>query len=818
MISVSNSWKQAMSQRLRERIYISVGIGVINQNAQGSGTVNTELAYWSKGNVFDNTNNYISYATMEENYFKADGSMYFMPENSETMQLLPNGLVTNDILQPIRIDFPQIYAIKGITLEFGNAYPTEFTIETSEKTLNYTNDSTKFVTDDVLGDTDYILITPISMVGGKQRFRLYNVLMGVGLAYTNKDTKDMSLSEFVSSISDELPNENMSYTFFDTDDNFNVDDDNSFIDFLEAMQKITLSFGVTLEDKKTVEWKQVATMFLKDWKSQKGIVSINATDRLSQMEDTYTLGNKIYTRTAYDEAESIFTDAGLEPDEYFIDDYLKDITFTNPMPELMHKECLQLLANACRCIIKQDENGRIIIRANFANVLDPDDLTVSTNGVAEWSKPENILVGTEVVYAELTQDFFKADGSMYFLPEDDSYLENSYISEQISDENGDFDKNIIDTNILQGVIRGTGTYKYNSITINKNAKGTTYFYKDYSNLEIGKTYTASTSFVTDGLGGFFRVMYVFKDATGTLSYENITTLWKDESSGNLSITFTPTKEFESIRLQFALRNDNADIGTTITFSEMQLEVGEITTSYLPSQENPKIFIDMPLTSYYYGVNVSFEGNFPKEMIIHTYKSNVLKESIMFTELKKNNYLIHEFLGFDKIVFEITKGYPNNRVLINKISFGDLSDYVLTRADMMSEPIGYKEKRVKLVRCKIFTYKNDTDGNYILVEDSVFVEKSINPVGETKTIQNPLISTQEQAELLVEWIGNYYANNISYDVDYRGRPDINATDIIHMDSEKLNNLQVEITSNNLEFNSGTLSGSLELRRALKMMGE
>ena len=39
------------------------------------------------------------------------------------------------------------------------------------------------------------------------------------------------------------------------------------------MQKMTLSFGVTLEDKKTVEWKQVATMFLKDWKSQKGIVN-----------------------------------------------------------------------------------------------------------------------------------------------------------------------------------------------------------------------------------------------------------------------------------------------------------------------------------------------------------------------------------------------------------------------------------------------------------------------------------------------------------------------------------------------------------------
>jgi hypothetical protein len=258
---------------------------------------------------------------MEENYFKADGTMYFMPENDGISQFKNNGLVTNGFLQPVRIDFPQFFGIKGITLDFGDAYPTQFTIETSEKTLNYTNDKAKFETNDVLGDTDYILITPISMVGGQQRFRLQSILMGVGLAYTNKDTKDMSLSEFVSSISDELPNENMSYTFYDENNNFNVDDDNSFIDYLETMQRITLSFGVTLEDK-TVEWKQVATMYLKDWKSQKGIVSINATDRLSQMEDTYSLGNKIYTRTAGQEAENIFADAGIEPDEYFIDDYL----------------------------------------------------------------------------------------------------------------------------------------------------------------------------------------------------------------------------------------------------------------------------------------------------------------------------------------------------------------------------------------------------------------------------------------------------------------------------------------------------------------
>ena len=671
MISVSSDYKQAMSKQRRDRAYISVGIGIINQDAQESGKLTADLAYWSHGNVFDSNQGNIEYATLEENYFRADGTMYFIPENEGLAQFLTNGIATNDILQPIRIDFPQIYAIKGITLEFGSAYPTEFSIETAEKTLNYTNDANKFVTHDVLGDTNYIVITPISMVGGQQRFRLQSVLMGVGLQYSNTQTKDLTLTEFVSSISDELPSEDLKFTFYDEENRFNVDDDNSFIDFLETMQRVTLSFGITLDDG-TVEWNQIATMYLKEWKSQKGIVSFTATDRLGQMEDEYSLANRIYDRTAYDEAENIFADAGLQPDEYYIDEYLRDVPLHNPMPNGTHKECLQLLANAWRCIIRQDENGVIRIVANFANVLDPTDLSVSTNGVADWSKPENVLIGTDVVYADLTQDFFKADGSMYFLPEDENYLETSYVSEQIADLNGSF------------------------------------------------------------------------------------------------------------------------------------------------EVNPTITITMPAAYTYFGVNLKFDGNPPQEIIIHTYNAGELVGSKKFTDLQKNSTLFNEFKSFDSMVFEFTKGYPNNRVLVNQITFGDLSDYVLTKSDMMSQPIGYKEKRVKAVRCKIFTFENDAEGNPQEVEDSVFAVKVLNEVGEIKTVQNPLISTQTHAELLAEWIGNYYANNISYEVDYRGRPDVNAADIIHMESDVLSNLQVEITKHTLKYN-GAFSGSMELRKALKMMG-
>lgn len=671
MISVSNEYKEIMNRPVRNRAFISVGIGIINQNAQEDGKASGTFAYWSYGSVFNANQSRVEYATLEENFMKADGSMLFMPENDELMQLNYNGITTEDALGAVRIDFSGIYAIKGITLVFGSAYPTEFMIETAEKTLTYTNSAESFVTNDVLGDTDYIIITPISMIGGQQRFRLKSVLMGVGLQYSNAQTKSFSHDDFVSSISEELPSENMNFSFYDENGLFDVDDDSSFIDYLETMQKITLSFGLELDDG-SVEWHQVATNYLKNWKSQKGIVSLTATDRLAQMEDEYSLGNKIYTRTAYAEAESIFADAGLQPDEYFIDDYLNDVTLKNPMPVGTHKACLQLLANACRCIIRQNENGRIMIMANFATVLDPDDLTVSTNGVAEWSKPDNVLIGSGMVYADLTKDFMKANGAMYFMPEDETYLETSYVSEQVADENGLF------------------------------------------------------------------------------------------------------------------------------------------------EVNPTITIAMPASYTYFGVNVDFVGNPPSEMTIHTYKADKHVESVAFKNLSSSSSLMHEFKSFDKMVFEFTKGYPLNRVLVDKISFGALSDYVLTRTNMMENPIGYKERRVKAVKVKVFTFQNNSDGEPEEVEDNVFVEKAVHAVGENKILQNPLVSTAEHAELLAEWLGNYYGNNISYDVKYRGEPRAKGADIIHMESEKKSNLQVEITRNRIAFN-GAFSGDLELRRALKMMG-
>ncbi len=669
MKSVSSDYKKIMNRPIRNRAYVSIGLSVVNQDAQKDATVSTECVNWCNPNaIFDNNTRTKIYATMEQNFMKADGSMVFMPE--KYLQELSNCAITPEFLEPLRIEFDHVYAVKGLTLEFGEAYPSRFLVETAEKTLTYTNNAQKFVTPDVLGETDYIVITPLSMVGGQQRLRIYSIIMGVGLTFSNADVQSVSAKSSASSISDELPDDRITLSLFDKENKFHVDDDNSFIQFLETMQKVSLSFGMELDNGK-VEWLKYATLFLSDWDSKKGIFTLNATDRLAHMEEEYILGNKIYERTAYDEAVSILTDAGLEADEYKLDECLRDVILENPMPEAPHRECLQLLANASRCILFQDADGKIVIRANFANVIGPENMLVEANGVAPWGKLENVLYGTEYVYADMTKNVFRLDGNMYFLPENSNYLATSYVSEQISDDEGLF------------------------------------------------------------------------------------------------------------------------------------------------VENPILLITLPAAYMYYGVNIKFDGNPPEEVIVRTYSSGEPIQEVAFTDLQQESTLYHEFLAFDQMVLEFSKAKPHNRILVNEIAFGDLTDYVLTKDLMLESPHGYAEEKVKSVSVKLFSFEEDEDGELKEVKDSVFVKRVLNIAGKNKVCENQLISRQEHAELLAEWLGNYYANNISYDVSYRGEPRLSAGDIIKMESDAVNNLQVEVVSQSLKFD-GTFSGSLELRKALKMV--
>lgn len=87
--------------------------------------------------------------------------------------------------------------------------------------------------------------------------------------------------------------------------------------------------------------------------------------------------------------------------------------------------------------------------------------------------------------------------------------------------------------------------------------------------------------------------------------------------------------------------------------------------------------------------------------------------------------------------------------------------------MTENPYGYAERKTKDVFVKIYTFQNGEDNTPQVVEDNVYLKKSINNSGEIRYCENQLISTEDHARTVAEWLGNYYANNISYDIQYRG---------------------------------------------------
>lgn len=447
MKKVSNEYKKAMNQIIREQAYISVVLAEVNGIAQNDARFLTEGAYFSDTNTPFNTNEQVVYATFEENFTLADGKSKILPREGSG-NVLDNGYTSENILGSVTIQFGNTYSIKGLTINFGSGYPTKFRITTdinSEGTV-YTNDSEEFVTTDTIGDISSLTITPITMVGGNQRLRIKRIIMGVGLSYNNEVVESADLSEEISDISEDIPDTQLKVSVLDMENKYNVNNTDSFIDYLTTGQLVTVSFGVALdEDSTEIEWLQTQTLYLSDWSAKNGKFTFSATNIFAQQNDTYTLGNRIYTRTAYDEAVSIFTDLGLEPDDYTIDNYLKSIELTNPMPEDTHANCLLLLCNACRCIFFQDGDGVIHIQGNFALNLEPEDITLTTVGETAYSTPRNVLTSGAVMthYADFTRNFASADGSFKILPRNSAEYssDTGFVSSEVADENGDFTTN-----------------------------------------------------------------------------------------------------------------------------------------------------------------------------------------------------------------------------------------------------------------------------------------------------------------------------------------------------------------------------------------
>lgn len=446
MQSASQAYRDSMEYGMyRNNGYIKVSLGVVNQLAQETAVVDSSgLYYFSGGDIFSGESPSQIYATAEQDFSKVDGTMYFAPASGTASSAYYNqGAVSNNLLGNIRITFNGTtdLDIKGFTIDFGDAYPTRFTITTDSVTKTYDNDSRYFKTEDVFNGTSYIRITPQYMVNGQGRFRILSFTCGIANTFTNDEVISYSGKEYVSPISDSLPSMDMSVTIDNQDQYYNPDNPDSALAYMEVGQVMTVQFGYDSDGTgNNIEWLPAQIAHLKSWSATDTDAKFTAVDKFDYLlNGNYYKGSR-GSITLYNLAVKVLNDAGItNSSEYFLDSYLKNITVTNPLPNVKYSECLQIIANAGRCCLFIDREDRIHIQSNFM----PDATIVATSGEASYSHVSNVLeTGDKAGYANASQDYSVVDGSLYFLPTNSNYLETGFISSQVSSGTGAFSTDV----------------------------------------------------------------------------------------------------------------------------------------------------------------------------------------------------------------------------------------------------------------------------------------------------------------------------------------------------------------------------------------
>lgn len=456
MQKVSKAYKESMKSSLRERAYIMISFGLVNQEAQAKATVdNGSYAYYSnKDNIFGEHIDDTVYATLEEEFTKVDGSMFFLPRATEGGRYYDTGIVSDKLVSEARceviISLNTIATdFKGLTINFGENYPVDFDIVGSAgQTIEFRgNTKSKWSTEEVLENTTYIKLVFYKMKNPQSRLRIYSIMFGYGLVYYNDSVMSSALDSYVSPIGADVPQFDFSVTLKNYDHYFNVDNPNSAINYLETGQEMDIMYGYQTPGSDTIEWIQGNHLWCSEWESDDNTATIRCQDIFRNMDGEYVKG--LYSaagKSCYALAEEILKDAGIS--EYYIDPRLKKLYSNNPIPRVKYKEALQIIANACRCVLTQSRDGKVQIKSNFM-----PSASIATNGEETYSNAANVLTDTpKVEYATLAGNYTPTDGTMFFLPRNGkAALTTGYVSKEISGANGTFTKNPVVTITMEAI-------------------------------------------------------------------------------------------------------------------------------------------------------------------------------------------------------------------------------------------------------------------------------------------------------------------------------------------------------------------------------
>lgn len=419
MYTVSEAWKAVQAQRLVNEGYIEITFSVGDPDAWEDMTAGDDGHLYisdAAGAASIVRRSAVKYATLERDLWKCDGSFLFAPRDvPEDMQKLKYAGYTgatlsgeDGVFSPppvLTMRFSSVHAplIPGVTIRWSEAldeYAERFTISAYAggvlKTTHTVEDN-KAVLSVIWMDIEGYDRIDIAIEQWSKPLhypRAETLLAGITATYGKRDITSYAHEASSSPISAELPKNTITFALDNSAQLYDPNNPTGMSRYLIERQEMEARYGFRMDDG-TVEWIPAGVFYLSEWDApQNGIeASFTGRDITALLQGTYAKG--LYSasgRTLYALAEEVLEDAGLPlsadgTPRWELDDALKGITTTAPLPAATRAECLQLIAQAGCMEMWHDRTGKLHIGPGGAQPTD-----YALNDFVLYRRPEISLL------------------------------------------------------------------------------------------------------------------------------------------------------------------------------------------------------------------------------------------------------------------------------------------------------------------------------------------------------------------------------------------------------------------------------------------
>lgn len=382
MYTVSTGYDEQNFRAIRNASHIKIAFGVVDPQGAilSNPTDNGHLDYSAVDRVDMGIGVSQTYQTLEHNRFILDGKNTLAEHTDFLFQGYVGNLISNaagiwETPPTVTIEFDDYTKFSALTFNFDTTmdeYPTEMQITAykdgvvvSDETV-YPNKAENWIYDTELPTLNKLVVIMKKSLRPYRRARILSLLWGFTQELTEADISECTMQHTVEMLSANLPKFTFNFTMLDQSKRYDPESPDTLWDYLESLQPVNVQIGQDLDDG-TIEWIPLCNLYTT------GDVSVGAQGVVTEVTfQTKALLNHLDTKfthglwrpnnpiSLYDLAQEVI--AEVEYDKTVIlDDVLKTIYTSTPLPIESVAVCLQLIANAGMCVLDTNRSGAISI-------------------------------------------------------------------------------------------------------------------------------------------------------------------------------------------------------------------------------------------------------------------------------------------------------------------------------------------------------------------------------------------------------------------------------------------------------------------------